>query len=126
MGQRVFVDLFQVAVAVVHVNIVANLPHLVAQRFDVFHFFPFLIPYSLRSLRSLRLIQSIPYFLNAAVLLMPASISLRTNFSPRALARARSMTSASTFFGTKTTPSRSPNTRSPGDTATCPTSMAQR
>ena len=67
-----------------------------------------------------------PYFLNASVELMPASISLRTRFSAPAFSRARSMTSPSRARGMITTPSRSPKTRSPGSIQTPSISIGMR
>ena len=47
-------------------------------------------------------------------------------FAAQRLRQARSITAASTLRGTMTTPSRSPKTKSPGSTATPPTSTAHR
>src|SRR5262249_19752493 len=49
MGQSIFIDFLQVAISVINVNVIRDLPDLIAQGFDIFHGFTFLC--SLRSLR---------------------------------------------------------------------------
>src|SRR5262245_10747867 len=50
MGQSIFIDFLQVAVSVINVNVIRDLPDLIAQGFDIFHGLTFLC--SLHSLRS--------------------------------------------------------------------------
>src|SRR6185295_6916195 len=59
-----------------------------------------------------------PNVLNASTVLMPRSIASRTRFSVLAFSSARRIASSSAARGITSTPSRSPNTMSPGATRT--------